>query len=341
LKNIVKILHGSHLYGTNTPNSDTDYKYVIMPDVDKILLQKAKRAERETTGKPHEKNTKDDIDEGRFSLGGYFELLEQGQTMALDLLFAPPSHRLETSPLWEHIVSNRSKLVHKNMTAFVGYCQTQAAKYGIKGSRMAAVKTASDVLSQLDPESRMYEHWSTLNSALAGVDHIAFIQVEVNKIEKTLVDHLEVCNRKFDRACKVGYVLDALQKIYDNYGERAKLAMKNEGIDWKALSHAVRVCVQGLELLETGHMTLPLPEPQLSLVRDIKLGQLPYSEVQDIIEGYVSRIDEASNKSSLPEHLDSKFCRELTMRAYATHVMAHLKTDLTLPCDVTCWLERT
>ena len=35
---IVKMLFGSHLYGTQTPSSDTDYKGVAMPSVRDIAL---------------------------------------------------------------------------------------------------------------------------------------------------------------------------------------------------------------------------------------------------------------------------------------------------------------
>jgi hypothetical protein len=37
------------------------------------------------------------------------------------------------------------------------------------------------------------------------------------------------------------------------------MAETQEGVDWKALSHAVRVGTQALELLKTGHVTFPLP----------------------------------------------------------------------------------
>ena len=35
---IVQMLFGSHLYGTNTPNSDTDMKGIFMPEANQILL---------------------------------------------------------------------------------------------------------------------------------------------------------------------------------------------------------------------------------------------------------------------------------------------------------------
>lgn len=337
-KTVVKILHGSHLYGTNTPNSDTDYKTIFIPEAHELIVQKAKKTNRETTGKAHQKNTKDDVDSGFFSLDNYFKLLGEGQTMALDLLFAPDSHILETSPLWKFIQLNKDKLIHKNMTAFVGYCQTQAAKYGIKGSRMAAVKTTIDYLSTLDPNSRLFENWPALVANLSNVEHVAFIKRTANNTADTLVDMLEVCTRVFDRTCKVYYVISCLAKIFDNYGARAKMAMDNEGVDWKALSHAVRVCIQGQELLTTGHMSLPLLQPELDVVRTIKAGKLPYKTVQKIIEDYVALIEESKQRSKLPEELDKQFCDKLITDVYLEHVNSCITPSLDR--EIAEWLRR-
>lgn len=37
MKVLVKCVAGSHLFGTNTENSDKDYKGVYIPDADSIL----------------------------------------------------------------------------------------------------------------------------------------------------------------------------------------------------------------------------------------------------------------------------------------------------------------
>lgn len=42
MKQIVKTIFGSHLYGTSTPESDTDFKAVHMYSIQEILLKKDK-----------------------------------------------------------------------------------------------------------------------------------------------------------------------------------------------------------------------------------------------------------------------------------------------------------
>jgi len=42
MKQLVKTVFGSHLYGTSTPESDTDFKAVHMYSLEEILLKKDK-----------------------------------------------------------------------------------------------------------------------------------------------------------------------------------------------------------------------------------------------------------------------------------------------------------
>ena len=126
---------GSHLYGTNTPSSDKDFKGIGIPLADDIVMQRAFRSTHHSTKKAGQlKNDPGDIELETFSLHQFIKLCDEGQTVALDMLFAPKDLWLVTSPEWEFIVANRDKLIHRKATAFIGYCMTQAAKYGVKGS---------------------------------------------------------------------------------------------------------------------------------------------------------------------------------------------------------------
>ena len=62
-KTLIRIQHGSHLYGTSTPESDRDYKSVFLPAGRDIILQRVPKVIDRGTGSKHLKNTKDDIDD--------------------------------------------------------------------------------------------------------------------------------------------------------------------------------------------------------------------------------------------------------------------------------------
>jgi len=81
---------GSHLYGTDTPQSDLDVEGVYLPDAHDILLQRVKETIETGTSKARgDKTAPGDVEREVYSLQRYLELLAEGQTIALDMLFAP------------------------------------------------------------------------------------------------------------------------------------------------------------------------------------------------------------------------------------------------------------
>lgn len=147
---IVMMKFGSHLYGTATPDSDLDYKGIFLPTRDEILLNRVPQSFNECTKKGNEaRNTSDDVDTEIYSLHYFLKLACEGQTVALDMLHAPKNMLLQSSWIWESLVYYRTLFYTKNLQAFVGYARRQAAKYGIKGSRLNAVQDVIAFLSKI------------------------------------------------------------------------------------------------------------------------------------------------------------------------------------------------
>lgn len=319
MKTIVRIEFGSHLYGTNTETSDHDYKSIYVPSARDILLQrvqgslghKVKRFEKE-------KNSPEDTDDESYSLQRFLTLLAEGQTVCIDMLFAPKP--LITSELWEEIKANKDLLLTKKSAAFVGYCRTQANKYGIKGSRVAAAKDAAEVFEfwykKLGSTAKVYEIPGLLDCLTN--EHTQLVRLQTTK------DHVETfidcCNRKvsYNNTIKTAY--EIYSRIYDNYGQRAKLAQTNEGIDWKALSHAVRVAEEAIELLATATVTFPLPNAKHIL--DIKQGKLSYDQVASEIEHLLEKVERASEVSTLRDSADKGFIDDLICRIHKESVLS-------------------
>ena len=108
-------------------------------------------------------------------------------------------------------------------------------------------------------------------------------------------------------------------RIYENYGARARLADSNEGVDWKALSHAVRVGHEALELLNTGRVIFPLLSAKLLLA--IKLGTVPYAQVARLIEALLVEVEDAATKSTLREEPDWAFIDNFVEDVYQQRVL--------------------
>ena len=315
---VVRIEFGSHLYGTNTPSSDHDYKSVYVPCASDILLQRVKGSLGHKVKRfEGDKNSPEDTDDELYSLQRYLELLSEGQTVAIDMLFTPTP--LITSPLWETIRSHKNLLLTKRSAAFVGYCRTQANKYGIKGSRVAAAKEAKEFFKthcdRLGTTAKLHEI-ADLIPSLTG-EHTKLLELETTPGNR---EHFfECCNRKISFGNTIKMAHDVFSHIYDNYGKRAKLAQTNEGVDWKALSHAVRVATEALELLATAHITFPLRNA--AHILEIKRGLLPYDAVADEIEGLLKRVEQASKDSTLREEVDHAFIDDLVYQAHRQSVI--------------------
>jgi hypothetical protein len=321
---LVEMQFGSHLYGTATPQSDLDFKAVYLPEARDILLQRVQNTVTHAPDKlDGEKNAPGDVDREIHSLQRYLELLAEGQTMALDMLFAPESAM--TSPpsaLWLEIQANAPRLVTRRASAFLRYCRQQANKYGIKGSRVSAARQALAVLVDAEAKygtaAKLAVAETELEAAIGISEHVTLIHLPTPA--DTLVRHFEVCGKKMPFTSSIKSAREIAQRLVNEYGQRALQAERNEGIDWKALSHAVRVGREALELLQTGKITFPLP--YATEILSIKRGERTYEAVAETIDRLLVDVEEAAVLSSLREEPDFAFMDELVERAYRGKVLS-------------------
>jgi hypothetical protein len=124
----------------------------------------------------------------------------------------------------------------------------------------------------------------------------------------------EVVGKKFQETARVDYVLPILVRFITEYGVRAQAAEQNKGIDWKALSHALRAAQQVKELFTHGTMTMPRPEAGLLLL--VKQGKIDFKSVQAELESTMSEVEVLALRSDLPEKADHKFVKQIILQAY-------------------------
>lgn len=133
-----------------------------------------------------------------------------------------------------------------------------------------------------------------------------------------MIRHWDVCGRKLPFPSSIKNARDVTQRLVDEYGQRALQAEGQQGVDWKALSHAVRVGSQAIELLRTGHVTFPLPNAAHIIA--IKTGQLPYQEVSTEIEGLLAAVESEAAQSSLPPEPDREWIENFVTRIYRVEI---------------------
>lgn len=287
---IVLMEFGSHLYGTNSPTSDRDYKGVFMPAVGDILMGKIPKSITVSSKKGNEaKNTAADYEVEWFSLHYFIKLALEGQTVAIDMLHAGIERWLKASPEWVSLHQRRHAFYTRSLHAFVGYARRQAAKYGIKGSRLASAKWVLNAMegAVLADENVRVETLRNYAS-LANLEHC-------HKTE----EHFEVCGRKLQWNARISLYLDGMRKFVRQYGERAIQAEASEGVDWKAMSHAVRAAFEVQAMLRDGDFRFPLP--QVDLLKKIKSGVMAYNDVAQILEAEMEECERLAAASTLPD----------------------------------------
>lgn len=321
MRTIVRMQFGSHVYGTSLPTSDTDIKAVHIPPVRDILLQRAKPViVQKTKLDESAKNGPEDTDFESFSLHRYMGLLLEGQTVALDMLFTPERWIVDASDEWREIVLHRHAWLSSGVSSFVGYCRQQANRYGIRGSRIAATREALALLDDLmlteDPLSKLKDHWGKVEAFAEGRDHVQIL--ESTHSDGRAVKLLEVCNRKVQEHVTLKEARKVFQLIMGNYGHRALQAERNQGVDWKALMHAVRVCEEVKELLRYGYITFPRPEADYLL--KVRQGELPYAEVAERIETGMAELEVAMSASFLRREPNHALADQLVAQIYGDEV---------------------
>lgn len=325
VRQLVRVQHGSHLYGTQTPSSDQDFKGVHLPSGRSIVLQQPENViERDIVSKIGGKNTNEAVDEQSFSLQKFFDMLMKGDTVATEILFAPP---LDADPMWPVIRQTGRALLNRQCKGFVGYCVRQAAKYGIKGSRMAAVHKVTTELARQSlgriNTARLAVIEDELRGFTDGMEHVRWENIPHPDGRECW--HINVCDRKMPMTATIKEAFNVYSKVWENYGERARAAMTNEGIDWKAMSHAVRVARQAIELLQTGNITFPRPDADE--LRDIKMGWRTYDDVSRLLEAEVARVQVISETSLLPAESDRAVADASVVSFYVGQVVAEVATE--------------
>ena len=91
------------------------------------------------------------------------------------------------------------------------------------------------------------------------------------------------------------------------------------GYDTKFAMHALRLGVQGVELLTTGRITLPVPEPERSYLRSIRRGEVPVADVLDAIDDAESRLLATRRSAAVPSQPDRTWVDGWLHRSYLAY----------------------
>ena len=308
---LVKAVAGSHLFGTNTEKSDKDYKGIYLPSGYEILLGGYPETISNSTGDSQSKNSSTDVDIELYSLKKFLKMVANGDTSAIELLYTPDYLIIEQSEDWKEIREEAKKLINKNLSAMIGYCRSQVNRYGIRGSRMSDLEIVVKGLKKLDklnPHMKMKVCWDEIKELIKDLSHCNLIILQNSE------EGIEVLGKKFGFHTKIEVVCKSLSDLLETYGHRSREAKENKGLDYKAISHALRVCIQAKELLLTGGITLPHVGENLDSIMNMKLGNTNFLEFDKELNDRLVEIEQLIKTSSLPETFDEDLLEDIIIK---------------------------
>lgn len=338
MNKLYSCLFGSRLYGTQTPTSDLDWKHVVLPDLDDLLIGRGvKNSFKKTNNQKNVRNTADDVDEEFIPLQVFARDFMEGQTYALELAFSVEglhatqsffeekaqvpvqlgdySRFYNKEPLfYEFVKELRSKFLTSNIKAMMGYVVNQASLYSFKGERLNAVRIVGLVLSHAN------EYYGN-----AGDDMSKFALGDLYSIPrfKEMFDYIAVKFPKYfrvdeydiggDRTKPCFYLLEkclphtnswettnsTVSNLEKKYGSRAEQASESN-VDWKATMHAVRIVDEGLQLLTHHKLSFPFEQTYVDRLLAMKRGELPLDPIKEELSTKLERLKELEQTTTLP-----------------------------------------
>lgn len=308
---------GSHLYGTNRPDSDDDFLGVFMSSTEDILSLQNPPSEWTMDVKlsSGEKNTKGDVDRKYFSLQKFLKLAAQGQSGPLEMLFSPENLWSTSSPEWKWILQHRNLFVSKNsITPIIGFATAQAHKATLKADNLNLIR---HILTEL----KNYNMHSLIGSNLLKVVDkytLAGKEMDTWYDEKNMF-HVRIAGRSWPVTANLGLMVRNLKELESKYGSRSEAAAQ-EGYDYKSLMHAYRLIFEAKEMLTTGSISLPRPPDEVAFLKNVRAG-IYKADYFEEIETMLTELRQIKETSSLPETVNMSKIETLCQDMLYIHLM--------------------
>lgn len=325
------ITYGSHLYGTSTKTSDHDFKAITLPSYRDLILNRTLRVERyrfDVNGEAVGHNTPmgDNGWEAEHTpVQKFVHDYLGGQAYAVEMVYAvlqgfhvphmPTDPNLH--PRWRHFESLcwalSENFQHKNVNGMVGFAVKQTFDYVRRGERLNAAKAVLRVVDEIlaryeyqfsgikpseVPMLRLDSMWSNppLVTVMDEIVALTGLEVGFTMNHDRKLRTLKLNGREYLETTTVVHFRGALEKLIDGYGERSTKASETD-VDWKSLSHAVRVYQQVIELLQTGFITFP--RPNAAALLKIRTGQHSLESVKALLKDLDDNVTELVEGSLL------------------------------------------
>jgi hypothetical protein len=334
------VIFGSHLYGTDTPDSDIDIKVLYIPTVESLILGKGNSVfklkfqadgEEILKGSGHHKSQPNEIEAEFIPFQVFLSDLVRGQTYALETFFGIQNNMFTDPELMDHpseqvrrdkLKQGLSKFFNEysrpsNISGMVGFAKKQTLDYVTRGKRLttyrAVHKLLEDTPIKIEGIKTRVKHFIDLHSTeLLSLYGVSLLES----------GDLLLCGRQILSTSPWFDFRNHVQSYIDTYGSRSKSAAEFE-VDPKSLAHAIRCYKQVQEFLDKGCIQLPRPSDEVSELKRIRAGDFDPETIK-------TQLEELDSQVKLSTEAVKKTETQIDKLKLETEICRILKTFLTL-----------
>ena len=333
-------VHGSTAYGTNTPESDTDYKGVCIP-TKQYLYGYAHKFEQAELKAPNP-------DAVIYDIRKFFNLASACNPSIIEVLFTDPSDHVIVSPIGEILLKNRDKFLSKRVRwSFLGYAISQLNKIKLHRRHIVNPPKAPPTREEFGlgpepviPQDQMTATFSEIQKQLdrinfdfmEGLDEPTKIEIRMNM--NLMISELKITNdERFAAAArKIGLddnFIEVMKKEHQfikakreweqflNWKKNRnpkRYAMEEKfGFDGKFALHSVRLARMAKEMLLEGKVIVKRPDREELL--SIRNGGWTYDQLMEFADSQEQELDSLYKTSNaLPHKPDQNYLDNLCIQ---------------------------
>lgn len=317
-KIILKIRSGSHLYGTNTENSDKDYLGIYLNTKEELLgLQNSEELTENIESKlKNGRNTKDAIDCKYYELRKFCRLAMNGNPTVLEILFVNKENILEITKEGEELLKLKKEFISNRIyNSFMGYAISQKKKTFIKSENLRCIE---GLYNWLDIYNKAILTMTFNDFHQKDPAAFTFIKDYVKYFKNERNDEMFQCGDLiFSTNILIKKLKDSLKLRLDKASWR-KDGILQYGLDYKFISHNIRLLLEGLELIKTQNIILPLSYKDLII--QIKTGKMNNNDIIKLMEKYEDEFHTFKDKTNLPEKANYEVINNFIIKTYFNYL---------------------
>jgi uncharacterized protein len=351
---LFKAIAGSQAYGTNTPTSDTDIRYVFILPEDNILGTKYR-----------DQVSEDANDITGYEIKRFLELLEKNNPHVVEFLNFPEDCILYKHPLFDLILEQKDKFITKRLRdTLAGYARQQITKAKGQDKKMNWDKARVTRKTPLDfcyvpyekgsiPLKKWLEKGNMVQErcGLTNIDHMRdmyhlYYDFSGTLNYKGVIQSEELSNDisltsipKFEWYSTIvyynqdGYSMHCKDyREYEEWLEKRNMSRwtdtvtHGQMIDGKNMMHCVRLIRMAKEIAKGEGIIVRRPDAEY--LKSIRRGEVDLIELLDEAAQEVKEIDYLFRASNLPEETDKELIHNLLVRIRREFYWERIKKQL-------------